>query len=168
MANKQFYFDLTAAGINGLSMRSDYPKWIEVDSWSFSMTQPADPAVGARKGKGSMATGTFSFTMKHSGPQVYKNVASGAHIPGPATFVAERAGVQVGSATGKNPNAVYLKLQFSDFALVSQDLGGESGQKTENVTLSFTVVSLGYAPVVQGNLQSMTTKTYDQKSLKLT
>jgi type VI protein secretion system component Hcp len=149
-------------------MRPDYPKWTEVDSWSFSMSQPADPTVGAKRGKGTMATGTFSFSMKHSGPQVFKSVATGAHIQGPATFVAERAGVAQGSAIGQNPNKQYLNLIFQDFVLTGRDIGGEAGQKTENVSVSFTVVGLGYAQVKDGQIQPMTTKMYDQKSLLVT
>ena len=168
MAQKMFYFDLTKAGINGQSMRTDYLKWIEVDSWNFSMTQPAEPTVGAKRGKGTMATGTFSFSMKHSGPSVFKVVATAGNIPGPATFVAERGGVQVGSAIGANPYKIYLQLTFQDFVITGRDLGGESGQKTESVTISFHQVSLGYAQVKNGQIQPMTTKIYDQKSLNVT
>ena len=67
---KYFYLNLQCAGIIGNCQKQAYFQWIEVDSWSFSMTQPAQPVVGGGAPKGSMATGTFSFSMKHAGPQI--------------------------------------------------------------------------------------------------
>lgn len=160
---KYFYLNLQAAGIIGNCQKANYLQWIEVDSWSFSMTQPAQPVVGGGAPKGSMATGTFSFSMKHAGPQIFKNVASGAHITGPSQFKAERGGLQQGTAVGGDPYAVYLELDFSDYAITSRNLGGDSGQKQENVSLSFSTVALTYTQLKAGSLGTSTTKTYDVK-----
>jgi len=169
MAEEKFFFlNLIPAGVTGQSIKIGHAGWVEVDSWSFSMTQPAQPNVGGGQPKGTMATGSFSFTMKHAGPQIFKNVAQGAHIPGPAQFDAERAGVNQSSATGVKQTGTYLTLKFYDFAIVSRNLGGDSGQKVENISIAFSKVSLGYAQVANGQLKGMTTKTYDQKSNQVT
>lgn len=169
MAEEKFFFlNLIPAGVIGQSTKVGHQQWIEVDSWSFSMSQPAQPNVGGGQPKGTMATGSFSFSMKHAGPQVFKNVAQGAHIPGPCQFDAERAGIQQTTATGTKQTGTYLTLKFWDFAIVSRNLGGDSGQKNENVSLAFSKVSLGYAQVLNGMLKGMTTKTYDQKSNQVT
>jgi type VI protein secretion system component Hcp len=160
---KYFYFNLQSAGITGNCQKIQHLKWLEIDSWSFSLNQPAAPVVGGGSPKGSMATGSFQFSMKHAGPQVFKNVASANHIAGPAEFDAERGGVNQGSAVGTSPTKPYLTLQFSDFAIVSRSLGGDSGQKSENIGIAFSTVSLGYAQVVNGTMQGMVTKTYNQK-----
>jgi type VI protein secretion system component Hcp len=160
---KYFYLNLQCAGITGNCQKQNHLKWLELDSWSFSMTQPAQPVVGGGSPKGSMATGTFSFTIKHAGPQIFKQVASGAHIAGPAEFNAERGGVNQGTGTGSNPFGVYFKLLFSDFAIVSRSLGGDSGQKTENISLAFSQVTLGYAQLQGGQLMGMVDKTYNMK-----
>ena len=165
---KYFYLNLQCAGITGNCQKQAHLKWIEVDSWSFTMNQPAAPVVGGGSPKGTMATGSFSFSQKHAGPQVFKNVASANHIAGPAEFDAERGGITQGSATGTSPTKPYLVLNFSDFAIVSRSLGGDSGQKTENISLAFSTVSLGYAQVLNGTLQGMVTKTYDQKQNSVT
>jgi type VI protein secretion system component Hcp len=160
---KYFYLNLQCAGITGNCQKQAHLKWLEIDSWSFSMTQPAQPVVGGGAPKGTMATGSFSFTMKHAGPQVFKNVAQANHIAGPAEFDAERGGITQGSAINTSPTKPYLVLQFSDFAIVGRNLGGDSGQKIERITLAFSTVSLGYAQVVNGTMQGIVTKTYYQK-----
>jgi type VI protein secretion system component Hcp len=160
---KYFYLNLQCAGITGNCQKQAHLKWLEVDSWSFSISQQAAPVVGGGSPKGSKATGTFIFTQKHAGPQVFKNVASAAHIAGPAEFDAERGGINQGSAVGTSPTKPYLVLNFSDFAIVGRSLGGDSGQKSETITLAFSTVSLGYAQVVNGVMQGLVTKTYQQK-----
>jgi hypothetical protein len=128
------------------------------------MTQPAKPVVGGGAPKGAMATGTFHFEQKHAGPQIFINVATANHIAGPAQFDALRGGLTQGSAIGAPPLKPYLTLQFWDFAIVGRDISGGSGIKDESITFAFSKVSLGYAQVLNGVMQGMVTKTYDQKS----
>jgi len=160
---KYFFLNLQCAQINGNSQKAGHLKWMEVDSWNFHMTQPAKPVVGGGSPKGAMATGTFHFEQKHAGPMIFTNVSTANHIVGPAQFDALRGGLQQGSATGAPPLKPYLTLQFWDFAIVGRDLQGGSAIKDESITFAFSKVSLGYAQVLNGVMQSMTTKTYNQK-----
>jgi type VI protein secretion system component Hcp len=155
---------LQCAGITGNCQKTAHLQWLEVDSWSFSLTQPAMPVVGGGAPKGAMATGSFHFDQKHSGPMIFQNVSTANHIAGPAEFDAERGGMAQASGVGTSPTKPYLILQFWDFAIVGRDLQGGSGQKDESITFAFSKVSLGYAQVLNGTMQGTVTKTYDQKS----
>ena len=111
-----------------------------------------------------MATGTFHFEQKHAGPMIFISTSTAAHIAGPAQFDAMRGGITQASAGGQNPLAPYLTLMFYDFAIVGRDLQGGSGIKDESITFAFSKVSLGYAQVLNGAMQQMNSKTYDQKA----
>ncbi len=159
-----FFLNLLPAGVHGGSTKSGHQDWLELDSWSFSMNQTAEPNAKGGRPTATSATGTFGFTISHNGPQLFKNVATGNYIAGPITFEAERGGVQQGSATGVKATTTYFRLIFSNVVVASRSISGDQGQKTEQIELSFEKVSLGYAQIVQGTAQSMTTKSYDVKS----
>lgn len=166
MADEQrfFFLNLQPAGVVGGSTKVGHVGWLEIDSWSFSMNQQAEPNSNGGQPKTTAASGRFGFTMKHAGPSVFKNVASGAFIPGPITFEAERGGVNVASTTGTKPTTTYLRLVFSNLAITSRNLGGGDGQKTENIEFTFTTVQYNYSQVLNGSPQAMITKNYDVKT----
>lgn len=159
-----FFLNLLPAGVHGGSTKQNHQDWLELDSWSFSMNQTAEPNAKGGRPTTTSATGTFGFTINHNGPQLFKNVANGNYIAGPITFEAERGGVQQGSATGVKATTTYLRLTFSNVVISGRHLSGGQGQKTEQIELSFEIVSLGYAQVINGTAQAMVTKTYDVKS----
>jgi type VI protein secretion system component Hcp len=159
-----FFLNLQPAGVDGGSTKSGHEHWLELDSWSFSMNQTAEPNAKGGRPMTTSATGTFGFTINHNGPILFKNVATGNYIAGPITFEAERGGVQQGSATGVKATTTYLRLIFSNVVIAGRSLSGDQGQKTEQIDLSFEKASLGYAQIINGTAQSMVTKTYDVKS----
>jgi type VI protein secretion system component Hcp len=165
MADEQrfFFLNMIPAGVQGGSTKIGHQGWLEIDSWSFSMNQMAEPNSNGGQPKSTTASGRFGFTMKHAGPNIFKNVASGAFIPGPITFEAERGGVNVAAGTGTKPTLTYLRLVFSDLAITSRNLGGGDGQKTENIELTFTKVQYSYSQVINGAPQAMISKSYDVK-----
>jgi len=171
MAEEQRYFflDLKTAGVvpNGGSNKQGHEGWLELDSWTFSMNQSAEPNTGGGQPKGTAASGRFGFTIKHNGPMLFKTAASGAHIKGPVTFEAERGGIQVGSGGGKS-TMTYLKLVFHDLVVSGRSIAGDSTQKSEHIELTFQTVSFSYSQVVNGNPGPMTTKQYDVKKNQLT
>lgn len=166
MAEEQrfFFLNMIPAGVQGGSTKVGHVGWLEIDSWSFMMNQTAEPNVGGGQPKSTAASGRFGFTMKHAGPNIFKNVASGAFIAGPITFEAERGGVTVAAGTGTKPTSTYLRLVFSNLAITSRNLGGGDGQKTENIELTFTTVQYNYSQVLNGSPQAMITKNYDVKT----
>jgi type VI protein secretion system component Hcp len=165
MADEQrfFFLNMIPAGVQGGSTKVGHVGWLEIDSWSFSMNQTAEPNSNGGQPKTTAASGRFGFTMKHAGPNIFKNVASGSFIPGPITFEAERGGVNVAAGTGAKTTTTYLRLVFSDLAITSRSLGGGDGQKTENIELTFTKVQYSYAQVINGAPQAMIVKSYDVK-----
>lgn len=166
MADDQrfFFLDLTSAGVKGGSTKIGHQNWLEIDSWSFSMNQAAEPNSNGGQPKSTAASGRFGFTMKHAGPQVYKLVASGSFIPGPITFNAERGGINVPAGTGTKPTVTYLSLVFQNLAITSRNLGGGDGQKTENIEFTFTQVQYIYTQVLNGAPQAAITKSYNVKT----
>jgi type VI protein secretion system component Hcp len=97
MADEQrfFFLNMIPAGVQGGSTKIGHVGWLEIDSWSFSMNQSAEPNSNGGQPKTTAASGRFGFTMKHAGPNIFKNVAAGSFIKGPITFEAERGGVNV-------------------------------------------------------------------------
>jgi len=170
MADDQrfFFLDLRSAGVQGASTKITHEGWLELDSWTFTMTQSAEPNVGGGQPKGTAASGRFGFSIKHAGPQVFKNVAQGANIAGPVTFEAERGGINVGSATGTKPTATYLRLVFNNLVVSGRSLAGDSTQKMEHIELTFQIVAFSYAQILNGSAGPMTTKTYDVKQNMVT
>lgn len=166
---KFFFLDLSKAGIpNGGSTKKGHEGWVELDSWTFSMNQNAEPNVAGGQPRGTAASGRFGFTVKHWGPLIFKLAASGAYIQGPVTFEAERAGVNVGSAAGVKDSATYLRLTFHNLVVSGRSLAGDSTQKSEHIELSFQSVTFGYAQIVAGNAQAMLQKSYDVKKNQVT
>ncbi len=166
MADSQrfFFLNLIPAGVKGGCTKQNHIDWLELDSWSFSMNQTAEPNVKGGRPTTTSATGTFGFSITHNGPQLFKNVANGNFINGPIVFEAERGGVQQGSATGVKATTTYLRLTFNNVVIAGRHLSGGQGQKTEQIELSFEQVSFGYAQIINGIAQAMLTKTYDVKS----
>jgi type VI protein secretion system component Hcp len=161
MADDQrfFFLDLRPAGVtDGGSQKAGHQKWAELDNWSFSMHQSAEPNVkGGRPAKTS-ASGAFSFSIKHNGPSLFKACSNGQFIPGPITFEAERGGL-TGGTTG-----VYLQLLFNNAVISSRSISGDDGDKTEGIEITFEKVTMTYKQVVNGVLQAGLTKSYDSKT----
>ena len=159
-----FFLNLLPAGVHGGSTKQNHQDWLELDSWSFTMNQTAEPNAKGGRPTTTSATGTFGFSINHNGPQLFKNVANGNFIAGPIVFEAERGGVQQGSATGVKATTTYLRLTFGNVVISGRHLSGGQGQKTEQIEMSFESVSLGYAQIINGIAQAMTTKSYNVKS----
>lgn len=160
MADQRFFFlDLRPAGVvDGGCIKAGHQKWAELDNWHFSMHQSAEPNVkGGRPAKTS-ASGSFSFSIKHNGPALFKVCAAGMFIPGPITFEAERGGLTGGV------NGVYFQLLFSNAIVSSRSISGDDGDKSEDIEITFQNVSMTYKQVLNGALQSGLTKSYDSKT----
>jgi type VI protein secretion system component Hcp len=160
MADQRFFFlDLRPAGVtDGGCIKTGHVKWAELDNWSFSMHQSAEPNVQGGRPDKTSASGAFSFSIKHYGPALFKACSSGTFIPGPIVFEAERGGLTSGLS------GVYLQLKFSNVVVSSRSLSGDHGDKTEGIELTFQTVSMTYKQVVNGALSSGVTKSYDSKT----
>ena len=96
------------------------------------MTQPAQPWWAADRRKAAMATGTFSISIEARRPAGFQERGfRRAHHRTGGSSRPSAAGCSRRSAVGRDPYAVYLELDFSDFAIVSRNLGGDPGMKNE-------------------------------------
>ncbi len=172
MADDQrfFFLDLKTAQVvpDGGSDKSGHEGWLELDSWTFSMNQAAEPNVAGGAPKGTAASGRFGFTIKHNGPMLFKSAAGGQFIAGPVTFEAERGGINVAAATGAKTTATYLRLVFNNLVISGRSLAGDSTQKSEHIEFAFQSVQLSYSQIVSGTAGPMLSKGYDVKRNQVT
>jgi type VI protein secretion system component Hcp len=172
MADQAFFFlDMTAAGVQGTSLRTGVLNWLELDNWNFSMHQDADPNVGGGKPKTTSAAGRFGFTIKYAGPGLFKHCSTGNLITTPITFRAFRGGVTNTGAAGVQPTVNYFELVFTGAVVAGRSLSGGEGTKTENVELAFQNIKMSYWPLTPATANTPVTrgvvagpKTYDMKT----
>ena len=68
-------------GVNGESQAPDMPKYIELDSFSFGASNPADVGgKGLSAGKCSLSDFSFTCAMDSASFQILQNLYQGTHI----------------------------------------------------------------------------------------
>ena len=166
MADDQrfFFLDLTKANVHGGSQKTGHLDWLELDNWDFSMSQQAQPNTKGGRPTKTSAVGSFSFTIKHNGPSIFRNVAKNEFHQVPVTFEAERGGLKATAGGGFKTTGTYLQLVFTNVVIASRHISGDDGIKTENISLAFEQVQMTYRQVVDGVLGSALTSTYDTKA----
>jgi type VI secretion system secreted protein Hcp len=172
--NQNFFLNLKSAGIDGESTKTSHPGkdgWMEAASWSFSMQQSADAAVGQQAGTGTAALGTFTFerVFDKASPLLFERCARGMHIP-TATFDAERTGLSGGAtvgrgAAGTSNTVVYFKLNFKDLVITNRSVSHSPNQRgSESLSFAFGHVEMTHTQVTtDGRIGTSTTKIYDVK-----
>jgi len=165
MAEQKFFFlDMTKAGYpDGGSDKQDTKGWLELDSWNFSMHQSADANVKSGSVTTTSASGSFSFTIKHNGPKLFKQVVNSVNITAPVTFRAYRGGL-VGGGAGGTPIAKYFELVFTNLVVAGRHISGDEGQKDESIELAFENVQMSYWDLGTGTPVLVATKTYNTKT----
>lgn len=165
MADQKFFFlDMRQAGVpKGGSDKLDTKDWMELDSWNFSMHQTADANVKSGNVSTTAASGSFSFSIKHNGPQLFRQVVNSVKITSPVTFRAYRGGLQT-SGTSGTPITKYFELVFTNLVVAGRNLSGDEGQKDESIELAFQTVAMSYWDMATGTPALVATKTYDTKS----
>lgn len=164
MAQKFFFLDMTKAGVpNGGSDKIDTKNWMELDSWNFHMHQTADPNQKAGGVQTTSASGSFSFSIKHNGPMLFRQVVNSVKQTNPITFRAYRGGQQITGTSG-TPIAKYFELIFTNVVVADRSLSGDEGQKDESVSLAFEKVTMSYWEMKNQTPTLVATKTYDMKT----
>jgi type VI secretion system secreted protein Hcp len=151
------YF-LLIDGIKGESADGKHKEEIDLESWSFGMTNSGGFSYGGGGGAGKVSMQDFHFTMKvnKSTPFLQQACCSGQHIP--------KAVLTVRKAGGKQEE--YLKYTFNDLLISSYQTGGSGGDivPTESISFNFTKYTVFYA--VQdgkGGVKDPVTKGWDLK-----
>jgi type VI secretion system secreted protein Hcp len=118
----------------------DHEDEIDVLAWSWGMSQSGSMHVGGGAGSGKVNIQDVSLTkyVDKASPSLMRACCNGEHLT-EATLTVRKAGKDA---------LDYLKIKMSPVLVTSVDTGGSGGEDrlTENVTLNFAKVEVGYTP----------------------
>jgi type VI secretion system secreted protein Hcp len=120
---------LKSDALTGESVQADHAGEVEVSDWSFNASR-----AGGRVTVGELA---FSKSVDTSSTQLFSYLTSGAAIPSVKLLAVK--------ATGAARPEVYYRLCMTGVRVTSlATKGGEDGQVSEDVTLSFATIVESY------------------------
>lgn len=133
------YF-LKIDGIEGESQDAKHKGEIEVDSFSWGLSQTGAAGAGGGGGAGKVQFQDFHFTAVESkaSPNLFIKCASGEHIK-VATLTGRRA--------GQNPQE-FMHIKLED-VLISSYQNGASGEALPGDQVSFNFAKIGFSFVPQ-------------------
>jgi len=127
-------------GVDGESKDKTHTDEIDVLAWSWGMSQSGSFHVGGGGGAGKANFQDLSLTkyIDKATPLLMLRCATGEHIP-EATLVVRKAGTE---------QQEYFNIKIEKLMVTSVSTGGSGGEDrlTENVTLNFAKVHVGYFP----------------------
>ena len=127
-------------GVEGESVIQNHEGEIDILSWSWGMSQSGTMHNGGGGGAGRVNIQDISFTktVDKTSPNLIRACCNGEHFP-EAVLLIRKA--------GKDP-LDYFKVTMSPVLVTSVSTGGSGGddQLTENVSLNFAKMQIGYTP----------------------
>lgn len=133
---------LRIEGIKGESKDSKHTDHIQVQSWSWDVSQTgtAGSGTGLTAGKVEHHDIEVRKLVDKASPILYKFCCSGDHIPS--------ADLYVRKAAGGSEALEYIVLHFEDLVITSFNLGGQpqADQIEEVVKLNYAKVHITYTP----------------------
>lgn len=125
-------------GINGESQNPNMPKNIELDSYSFGASNPADVGgKGLAAGKVSLSDFSFSCALDSSSWQIVQAMYKGTHIAS-AVFTGMKSGG--GGSTYK-----YITITMTNCFITSHSTGGGSqGVPSQSVSIAYEQIEYEY------------------------
>jgi type VI secretion system secreted protein Hcp len=131
---------LKIEGVDGESLIQDHEGEIDVLAWSWGLSQTGTMHSGGGAGAGKVNVQDISFTkyVDKSSPNLIRACCNGEHFA-EAVLVVRKA--------GKDP-LDYFKVTMSPVLVTSVATGGSGGEDrlTENVSLNFAKMEVGYTP----------------------
>jgi type VI secretion system secreted protein Hcp len=123
------------AGIKGESQDAKHPGEIQLDSFSFGVSNAGSFAVGGGGGSGKANFNSFNLTKKvdASSPSLFLACCTGQHSPTAVVSIRKAGGTQED----------YLIYTFTDTMIDSYQVGGSSGGSD----LPMEQVSFGYGKI---------------------
>ena len=146
-------------GIKGESSDSKHKEAIEIESFSWGVTQPTASSSTGGGGAGKVVFQDIHFTTKLSSasPQLFLTCATGEHIKKAVLFLRKAGGDQ----------QEYYKVTLEDILVSSYQQGGSGGDgsvPTDSFSLDFAKIDLDYSPQRQdGSLGGSFKAGYDLK-----
>src|SRR4051794_8702914 len=126
-------------GIDGESQDRTYTNWIELESFSWGVTQPATSGVGGGGGAGKVQFQDFHFVVNFSkaSPELFRRCATGEHI---------KTGVVAVRKAGEKPVEFY-KIRLTDVLVSSYQEGGSGFDvPVDQVSLNFANLAVDFQP----------------------
>ena len=150
---------LELEGIKGESLDEKHKDKIEIDSFSWGVSNDGNMGRGGGGGTGKANFQDVHFTKQtdKSSALLVKSAASGDHIK-KAVLTARKAG-------GKGGQIEYLTITLTDVMVSSYQMGGSSGDSSiplDMVSLRATDIKLDYKPQkADGTLEGSVAASYN-------
>jgi type VI secretion system secreted protein Hcp len=158
MAQVDYFLKLQ--GIDGESTDAQFPKHIQLESWSWGESNTGSHATGSGGGAGKVAMQDFSFVMQmnRASATIAQHCAGGAHI-GFAELNCRKAG---------DTPQVFLKIKLTDLLVSSYMTGGSSHGDivpTDQISVNYAKIEFSYGQQdAKGKVASLDQKMgYDLK-----
>jgi len=149
-------------GIEGSSTDADHKKWIEILSYSHSITQPINASMAGRRAEGRAQWGDFVIIKEKdkASPLLAHACASGNHIP------KVEVELMAAGAAGTNKRNRYMRFQLQDVYVSAFRSGGGGGTQrpTEEVCLNFGKIKWEFTPDLTSKAESPVIKGWDRDS----
>jgi len=151
---------LKIEGIKGESKDDQYKEQIEVQSYSFGLTQAGTFAFGGGGGAGKAQFQDISFAARVSkaSPMLFLKCANGQHLPG-ATLSARKA--------GERP-LEFLQIKLNDVIITSYQNGGSSGSDSlpvDQFSINYAKIEFAYTEQKDdGSAGEVTRAAWDVKA----
>lgn len=118
---------------------SNHTGWIEVQGWTWGVTQSGTAGSGGGGGTGKAEFHDFSFTKRldPSTPILLKACVTGQHLP-MVTF-------EGASSSEKGP--VYMRITMEDAIISSYQTGGSNGDQAapmESISINYAKIEFSY------------------------
>ncbi len=137
------YF-LKLDGIEGESTDSQHKGWIEIDSFSWGVSNTQSSATGGGgAGKVSVSDIVVTKSTDSTSPLLFERCVRGSHIK-TGTLACRKAGgtqMELRKAGGTQMEFLTLNLTDVDLTAVTEN-GGRNGLPTETLSLAFAQVSI--------------------------
>jgi len=143
-------------GVNGESQNDQFPKYIELDSYSFGASNPADVGgKGLSAGKCSLSDFSFSCALDSASFQILKDLYAGTHVKS-AKFAGCKAG-------GDKHTYKYIEVTMTNCYITSHSTGGGAqGVPAQSVSIAYEQILYEYftQDTETGQVTSAGTATY--------
>ena len=152
---------LKIEGIKGESTDSKHAGAIDVEAFSWGVSQSGSASVGGGGGAGKASFSDFSFFTKSTtaSPQLVLACASGKHFK-EAVFTARRPGAAA---------VEFLKITFTDVLISSYQESGSSGDDGPGDSVSFNFAKIKFeftATGAKGTSGARASAAWDLKANK--
>ena len=132
------YF-LKIEGVEGESMSETHKGQIEIDSFSWGMSNSGSMAAGGGGGAGKVSFTSLRLTtiVSKASPMLFESVATGKHFPSATLTLVD----------SEQRGTEFMKVTLSDVMISSYQTAGVSGgAPTESFRLNFAKIEYEYTP----------------------